>query len=69
MPRERKTGKVEPIQKTWLSKQEAESYLGCSEKFLRALREKAEISFSKFGNTIWYELRSIDRFIERNRVV
>lgn len=69
MARERKTGKVEPIQKTWLSKSEAIAYLGCSEDFLRALRDKAELSFSKFGTMIWYELRSIDRFIERNKVV
>jgi hypothetical protein len=36
---------------------------------LRSLREKAELSFSKFGSMIWYELRSIDRFLERNKVV
>ncbi|RGR26566.1 DNA-binding protein [Parabacteroides distasonis] len=69
MARERKTGKVEPIQKIWLSKTEARAYLGCSEDFLRSLREKAELSFSKFGSMIWYELRSIDRFLERNKVV
>ena len=41
MARERKTGKVEPIQKIWLSKTEAIAYLGCSEDFLRSLREKS----------------------------
>ena len=51
------------------SKTEAIAYLGCSEDFLRSLREKAELSFSKFGSMIWYELRSIDRFLERNKVV
>lgn len=69
MARTRSYGKIEPVQKTWLSKNEAMCYLGCSKDFLDSLREKAEVSFSKFGKMIWYDLRSLDRFIERNRVV
>lgn len=61
-------GKIEPIVKTWLSKDEAQTYLGCSEDFLESLRNKAEVSFSKYGSKIWYELRSLERFLERNRV-
>ena len=63
MGRTRVTGKVEPIVKKWLSKDEAKSYIGCSDDFLRTLREKALISFSQFGKMIWYDLSSIDRFI------
>jgi hypothetical protein len=48
MGRTRVTGKVEPIVKKWLSKDEAKSYIGCSDDFLRTLREKALISFSQF---------------------
>lgn len=69
MGRTRTVGKVEPVQKRWLSKEEAMNYLGVGEDFLRTLREAAELSYSKFGNKIWYDLVSIDRFILRNKVV
>lgn len=68
MARERKTGKVEPIRKTWLSKAEAMAYLGCSDDFLLNLRNQAEIIFSRWNNTIWYDLNSIERFLNRNKV-
>ena len=32
---QRRIMKVEPVQKKWLSMQEAMAYLGCSERFLR----------------------------------
>lgn len=70
MGRLRSVGKVEPVAKLWLSAKEAMAYLGCSDKLLEKLRNDAEISFSQYNKrTIWYELRSLDRFIERNRVV
>lgn len=70
MGRSKNTGKVEPVNKLWLSAKEAMEYLGCGEKLLEKLRNNAEISFSKYDRrTIWYELRSIERFIEKNRVV
>ena len=69
MGRTKVTGKVEPIVKKWLSKDEAKSYIGCSDDFLRTLREKALISFSQFGKMIWYDLSSIDRFKQSNKVV
>ena len=37
MGRTRVTGKVEPIVKKWLSKDEAKSYIGCSAIFLMLL--------------------------------
>lgn len=65
----RKLGKIEPVQKKWLSKDEAMSYLGCSEDFLKTLRDKALVSFSQFGNKmIWYELHSLERFILRHKI-
>ena len=65
----RTTGKVQPVEKVWLSKDEAMAYLGCSRDFLRTLRDSAEISFVKFKNFIWYDLKSIERFMNRNKVV
>ena len=62
--------KVEPIQKKWLSKEEAMKYLGCSETFLKKLRNDALVSFSRFGGKMyWYDLASIERFISKNKVV
>lgn len=62
--------KVEPVPKRWLSKDEAMFYLGCSEDFLKTLRDNALVSFSQFGSKmIWYDLQSIDRFIAKNKVI
>ncbi len=65
----RTVGKVQPIEKAWLNKDEAKNYLGCSDDFLKTLRDGAEISFARFGKMIWYDLKSIERFLARNRVV
>lgn len=62
-------GKIKEIDKTWLSKEEAKLYLGCSDDFLKTLRDNSKISFSKFGKMIWYNLKSIDRFLTENKVV
>lgn len=63
------TGKVEEIKKIWLSKDEAMAYLGCSDKFLQNLRNKAEVKFAKYGKMIWYDLKSIERFVNRNKII
>ncbi|MBQ7822998.1 MAG: helix-turn-helix domain-containing protein [Bacteroidaceae bacterium] len=70
MPRQRRTGKLEPVQKKWLSANEAMAYLGCSRNLLLKLRNEGEVSFSVYGGkTIWYELNSIEKFLERNKVI
>jgi len=69
MARPRKTVKVEAIEKRWLNKQEALAYLGCGERYLAKLRDEAKVSFSRDGKMIWYDLRSLDLFISRNKVV
>lgn len=70
MARAKTCGKIEPVPKKWLSMKEAMAYLGCSEDFLRSLKDKAEIRFAQYGSKmIWYELQSIERFLERNRVI
>lgn len=50
MERTKSVGKVEPVNKLWLSTKEAMAYLGCSDKLLKKLRNNAEISFSKYNN-------------------
>lgn len=69
MPRQKVTGKVEPVPKRWLNKQEAMAYLGCGEDFLDRLRNEALVSFSQFGSRmIWYDLASLDKFVIKNKV-
>ena len=68
----RTIGQVAAVQKIWLSAQEAQNYLGCKKDFLRQIRENPDnrISFSRYGNkTFWYDVRSLQRFIERNKVI
>lgn len=62
-------GNVKPVEKLVMSEDEAIKYLGCSKRFMRTLREKAEISFSKYGKTFFYDIKSINRFLSRNKVV
>lgn len=65
----RTVGKIININKTWLTKKETMTYLGCSEDYLQKLRDNAEVSFSRDGKMIWYDLESIDRFLRRKKVV
>lgn len=65
----RNIGKVQEVQKIWLSKDEAKAYLGCSDDFLARLRNEALVSFSQFGKMIWYDINSINRFLARNKVI
>lgn len=65
----RTAGKVKEVEKVWLNNKEAASYLGCSERFLRDLKDTGEISFAKYKNTIWYNLESIERFLNRHKVI
>lgn len=70
MPRQKVVGKIEPVPKRWLNKQEAMAYLGCGEDFLDKLRNEALVSFSQFGSRmIWYDLASLDKFVIRNKVI
>lgn len=62
-------GKIEPVKKTWLSKEEAMNFLGCDEKVLDRLRNNAEFTFARRKSMIWYELGSIERFLKRNTVI
>ena len=62
--------KVESVTKKWLSTAEVCSYLGgCSRDFVEHLRENAEITFSKVGKMYFHELASIDRMLEKNKVL
>lgn len=62
-------GKVQPVHKTWLSAREAKAYLDCSDDFLQSLRDQAKISFSVVGRKFYYDVRSLEKLILKNRVV
>lgn len=62
-------GKVEALTKRWLSTEEAQAYLGCSDKFLKTLRDEGKIAFSRYRNFIIYDVISLDRFVKRNTVI
>lgn len=64
----KKTGQVVAVEKTWLSKEEAKKYLGCSERFLQTLRDNSLVTFKRFGHKMyWYELASIERFLNDDK--
>lgn len=69
MPRAKKVMEIARIEKKWLSSSETKRYLDCSDNYLQKLREEAQVSFSRYGGKFWYELSSIDRFIQKHRVV
>lgn len=69
MGRINKTLKVEPVPKKWLSKSEAQAYLGVSEAYLQKLRDGAHVAFSQDGKTVWYLLSSLDKWVEKNIVI
>ena len=45
------------------------AYLECSRDYLNKLRYNAQVSFAQDGKKIWYNLQSIDRFLNRKRVI
>jgi len=65
----RRAGKVQPVEKVWLSSREAKAYLDIKDDKLRSLRDSASISFTRIGSMYWHDKRSIDRLLEKNRVV
>lgn len=70
MPRERKKAGEISVQPIWLSTSKAKEYLGCSDRFLKGLRDKGLISFSRFGNKMfWYKYESLNKFLEKNKVI
>lgn len=64
-----KTGKVQPVEKMWLSNAEAQAYLGMGADFLKDLRQNAKISFYKVSHSIFYKKTDIDKLITKGRVI
>lgn len=70
MPRRKSQyGTVIPVQPLWVGKDDAMRLLACGENYLDKLRNEAKIGFAQYGNKIWYEVRSLNNFIEKHRIV
>lgn len=59
--------KVVEVARRVLSTREAMAYLDCAADFLEALREEGEITYYKYHNKVWYDVKSIDQFLNRCR--
>jgi hypothetical protein len=62
-------GKVIPVNPLWVGKQDAMRLLCCGENFLAKLRQNGDLCFAQSGKKVWYEVLSINRYIERHRVL
>lgn len=61
--------KVLPLEKKWLSPEEAMKYLGCGGHYILKLRDSGMIKYSRIGNKWWFDRESLDRYITSNLVV
>lgn len=57
--------KVAEVSRRVLSTREAMAYLDCSADTLEELRSEQEITYYKYRNRVWYDLKSIDQFLNR----
>lgn len=69
MSREKKRGAVLPVEKKWLTSSEAMSYLGCGKNTLVSARNSGALEVSRIGRSYLYSLRSLERYIEKKRIV
>lgn len=60
---------VKPIEKRWLTSAEAMEYIGVGKNVLANIRQSVEIAISRIGNKYLYSLKSIEEYIEKNRIV
>lgn len=65
----RNYGKVQPVNKIWLSRKEAMCFLGCADDYLRKVRKSGQVSFCRDGRMIWYNVNSLQRYIEKHKVI
>jgi len=57
-----------PVEKIWLSQQEAAEYLGMGKSFIVSLRKSGTLPHYMVGNSAFFKKEDIDNLIESNRV-
>ena len=62
-------GKVIPVNPVWIGKEDAMRLLACSESYLKRLRLSGKINYAQDGRMTWYEVLSINRYINSLRVI
>lgn len=60
---------TDKVLKRWFNNKEAESYLGCKERFLRNLRLTGKLHFYKIGGHVLYDVNDLDKLVLKNKVV
>lgn len=63
-----KRATVEPLEKKWLSLEEASMYLGSSKDYIYQLINDNRVWASRYGKKTWVEKKSLDSFLESNRI-
>lgn len=52
----------------WVKSKKAREILGCSPGTLQNLRQNGTLEFSKIGGTLYYNLDSINKVLEANKM-
>ena len=58
-------GQIPPPEK-WVKSQRAREILACSPGTLQNLRQSGKLVFSKMGGTLYYDMESITRTLDKN---
>ena len=70
MPRQRIIGKVEPVQKVWLSKKELAAYLGVTTRYIEMninTNPRVEM-YRPSERIVLYNKENIDRMVRRSKI-
>jgi hypothetical protein len=60
--------KHDPLREKWLDNQDVCLLLKVSSRTLQHYRDKGVLSFSQFGNKIYYKASDIERHLEKNYI-
>lgn len=62
-------GKVEKVEKVFLTDREAQVYLGVSQSTMKRFRAHLLINYYKLGGLIWYKKSDLDRLVLSHSVL
>lgn len=57
------------FQKPFLTCAEAQRYLGVSDKYMKKLRDNAQIHFYRDGRLTWYKRSDLEKYILNHKVI
>jgi len=62
-------GTVVEMPKIYYASSELKRYLHCSDEYLKKLRDTAKVTFYRDGKMIWYNINSVNNYIEKHKVI